>query len=44
MFDDPDVAAELAEIHEKFVVVPTDKASNNIVFVCIVISMGFFPF
>ena len=34
MFDDPDVAAELAEIHEKFVVVPADKASNNTVFVC----------
>ena len=29
-----DVAAELAEIHEKFVVVPADTASNNIVFVC----------
>ena len=34
VFDDPDVSAELAEIHEKFVVVPADKASNNIVFVC----------
>ena len=34
VFDDPDVAAEVAEIHEKFVVVPADKASNNIVFVC----------
>ena len=34
VFDDPDVAAELVEIHEKFVVVPADKASNNIVFVC----------
>ena len=34
MFDDPDVAAKLAEIHEKFVVVPADKASHNIVFVC----------
>ena len=34
VFDDPDVAAELAEIHEEFVVVPADKASNNIVFVC----------
>ena len=34
VFDDRDVAAELAEIHEKFVVVPADKASNNIVFVC----------
>ena len=33
-YDDPDVAAELAEIHEQFVVVPADKASNNIVFVC----------
>ena len=34
VFDDPDVDAVLAEIHEKFVVVPADKASNNIVFVC----------
>ena len=34
VFDDPDVAADLAKIHEKFVVVPADKASNNIVFVC----------
>ena len=34
VFDDQDVAVELAEIHEKFVVVPADKASNNIVFVC----------
>ena len=34
VFDDQDVAAELAEIHEKFVVVPANKASNNIVFVC----------
>ena len=34
VFDDPDVAAELAEMHEKFVVVPADKASNNIVFLC----------
>ena len=25
VFDDQDVAAELAEIHEKFVVVPVDK-------------------
>ena len=30
MFDDPDVAAELAEIHEKFAVAPAD----NIMFVC----------
>ena len=34
VFNDPDVAAELAEIHEKCVLVPADKASNNIVFVC----------
>ena len=34
VFDDQDVAAELAGIHEKFVVVPADKASNNIVFIC----------
>ena len=34
VFDDPDVAAELAEIHEKFVVVSADNAYNNIVFVC----------
>ena len=35
VFDAQDVAAELAEIHEKFVVfVPADEASNNIVFVC----------
>ena len=27
LFDDRDVAAELAEIHEKFVVVPADNAS-----------------
>ena len=33
VIDGPDVAAELAEIHGKFVVVPADKASNNIVFV-----------
>ena len=31
VFDDPDVAAELAEIHDKFIVVPADKASKNIV-------------
>ena len=34
VFDDPDVAAELVEIHEKFVIVPADKASDTIVFVC----------
>ena len=28
------LAAELAEIQEKFIIVPVDKTSNNIVFVC----------
>ena len=30
VFDDPEVAAELAEIHEKFVVVPAEKASKTL--------------
>ena len=34
VFDDPDVSAELAELHHKFVAIPADKVSNNIVFVC----------
>ena len=34
VFDAPNVAAEVAEIHGNFVVVPADKASNNIVFIC----------
>ena len=33
MYDDPDKFAEIAEPHHNFVV-PIDKASNNIVFVC----------
>ena len=28
------LAAELAEIQEKFIIVAVDKASNSIVFVC----------
>lgn len=34
VFDNPDVAAELVDLHNKYVVVPADKVSNNIVFVC----------
>ena len=34
VFDIPGVSAELCDIQEKSVVVPADKASNNIVFVC----------
>ena len=31
---DPDVARELSRLHENFVIVPVDKASNNYNFVC----------
>ena len=34
VFDIPNVTAELADLHDKYVVIPADKASNNIVFVC----------
>ena len=33
VFDDPDLSAELLELHHMFDVVPADKASD-IVFVC----------
>ena len=31
---DPDVVRELSRLHENFVIVPADKASNNYTFVC----------
>ena len=34
IFKDPQVIQELSCLHDKYVVVPADKASNNIVFVC----------
>ena len=34
VFDDPSVKACLDALHDKYVVVPADKASNNIIFVC----------
>ena len=34
IFDDPSVKECLSGLHEKYVIVPADKASNNIVFVC----------
>ena len=34
VFDIPDVAAELADLHDKYVVVPTDKTPSKIEFVC----------
>ena len=34
VFKDPSVARHLSELHDKYVVVPADKAPNNIVFVC----------
>ena len=33
-FDDSEDAAELAELHRKFVVVPVDNLSNIVVFIC----------
>ena len=34
IFRDPDVVNELARLHESFIIVPADKASNNFTFVC----------
>ena len=34
VFKDPAVFRDLSAIHEKFVVVPADKAFNNVIFVC----------
>ena len=34
IFSDPDVVRELSRLHENFVIVPADKASNNYTFVC----------
>jgi len=34
IFNDKDVIDNLTDFHSKYVVVPADKASNNIVFVC----------
>ena len=33
-FKKPEVVNELQRLHDNFVLVPADKASNNIVFVC----------
>ena len=34
IFKDPNVAKHLSYSYDKYVVVPADKAPNNIVFVC----------
>ena len=34
IFKDPNVAKNLSHLHNKYVVVPADKAPNNIVFIC----------
>ena len=34
VFRDPDVVKELSRLHENFIIVPADKASNNYTFVC----------
>ena len=34
IFSDPEVVRELSRLHENFVIVPADKASNKYTFVC----------
>ena len=34
VFENKEIAAKLADIHDKYVVVPVDKTTNNVVFVC----------
>ena len=34
VFKDPTVARHLSELHDKYVVIPSDKAHSNMVFVC----------
>ena len=34
IFDDEIVSRQLADLHDRFVIVPADKASNNVVFIC----------
>ena len=34
VFSDTDVTEHLADLHKRYVIVPADKASNNVVFVC----------
>ena len=34
IFDDKIVSRQLADLHDRFVIVPADKASNNVVFIC----------
>ena len=34
MFQDPDAKAELNRLRNHFVIVPIDKAANNVAFIC----------
>ena len=34
IFDDDIVSRQLANLHDRFVIVLADKASNNVVFIC----------
>ena len=34
LFYDEIVSRQLADLHDRFVIVPADKASNNVVFIC----------
>jgi sugar-specific transcriptional regulator TrmB len=41
VFSEPEVRNELKRLHEEFILVPADKACNNIVFVRLTISTVF---
>ena len=34
VFENKQIAAKLAHIHDKYIVVPADKASSTVVFIC----------
>ena len=34
VFSDTDITKHLADLHNRYVIFPADKASNNVVFVC----------
>ena len=34
IFDDEIVSLQFADLHDRFVIVPADKASNNVVLIC----------
>ena len=34
VFENKEIVAKLADMHDKYVVVPAEKSSNKVVFVC----------